>query len=570
VPQNRSTRRLTQAKQKGINLKEKSPLGAQGHLGDLTIRKISSGVFLFFKAVNKWFQLFNSSNHMIPDKDAIYDIGSQDLRWRSLFVSGKSLHIGDTKANSVSLGTSGTGTSSKLTMTPKGGSEVTLGAVTALNDATESELVTVGTTTTELDAESNLTFNGSTLAVTGSTTIVQTTTTGVSTPITLFVDTNTSGVAAQDSVGLHLEFVRTVAASGTAAHNDIGINLDVTSASKGTSTVKGMDIDVIGAATGTQDAIGIDLDVDTAGNSNIGMLINTAGTHIKLEPNADVGDYTTISVADTGDLTIATNDNAATAAHIILDADGDIRLDADGGDVFLQDNGALNVAVKFDLANKTQTIYKTANDYFEITVAAAGATTIATTDSTGAVGHLTLDADGDIILDADGGNITLQDGGSTYAPTAASDATTKAYVDAHLTPAAWSSTLIKVMPTEWRLNDDYGRVPNVVEDDTSGYLGFRVNSTAEEAYAFVPIPDGYKATYVEVHASDSDADAAECFSFNYTTGAVASLASGTFDLNTNENITDLVASATNDLVIKYKGAVVATIVYGATVTIVAV
>jgi len=47
--------------------------------------------------------------------------------------------------------------------------DVTLGAspVTALNNATANELVTVGSTTTELDAESGLTYDGSTLAVTG-------------------------------------------------------------------------------------------------------------------------------------------------------------------------------------------------------------------------------------------------------------------------------------------------------------------------------------------------------------------------------------------------------------------
>jgi len=41
------------------------------------------------------------------------------------------------------------------------------GTITALNNATENELVTVGATTTELDGEANLTFNGSTLSVTG-------------------------------------------------------------------------------------------------------------------------------------------------------------------------------------------------------------------------------------------------------------------------------------------------------------------------------------------------------------------------------------------------------------------
>ena len=39
------------------------------------------------------------------------------------------------------------------------------GAVTALNNATENELVTIGSTTTELDAEANLTFDGSLLTV---------------------------------------------------------------------------------------------------------------------------------------------------------------------------------------------------------------------------------------------------------------------------------------------------------------------------------------------------------------------------------------------------------------------
>ena len=44
-------------------------------------------------------------------------------------------------------------------------------AVTAMNGATANELVTVGTTTTELDAEANLTFDGTTLAVTGNITV---------------------------------------------------------------------------------------------------------------------------------------------------------------------------------------------------------------------------------------------------------------------------------------------------------------------------------------------------------------------------------------------------------------
>ena len=41
-----------------------------------------------------------------------------------------------------------------------------VGAITAINNATSGELVTVGTTTTELDAHSTLTYNGATLTIT--------------------------------------------------------------------------------------------------------------------------------------------------------------------------------------------------------------------------------------------------------------------------------------------------------------------------------------------------------------------------------------------------------------------
>ena len=65
--------------------------------------------------------------------------------------------------------------------------------VTALNNATANELVTVGATTTELDAESNLTFDGSTLAVTGAVTV--STTLGVTGVTTLSEDVTFTGAA---------------------------------------------------------------------------------------------------------------------------------------------------------------------------------------------------------------------------------------------------------------------------------------------------------------------------------------------------------------------------------------
>jgi hypothetical protein len=64
-------------------------------------------------------------------------------------------------------------------------------AVTAVNNATANELVTVGSTTTELDGEANLTFDGSTLAVSGAQTITNTST-GDSLLITTTEDSSTA------------------------------------------------------------------------------------------------------------------------------------------------------------------------------------------------------------------------------------------------------------------------------------------------------------------------------------------------------------------------------------------
>lgn len=72
-----------------------------------------------------------------------------------------------------------TATPNELYFTDDAGTDFQLGgggdaAITALNNATANELVTVGATTTELDAESNLTFSGSALALTGTMTISST------------------------------------------------------------------------------------------------------------------------------------------------------------------------------------------------------------------------------------------------------------------------------------------------------------------------------------------------------------------------------------------------------------
>jgi len=158
-------------------------------------------------------------------------------------------------------------------------------------------------------SESALTFSGNSLATT------QTLDTSISVPnAAIQIDANYSGNAAQNSTGLWLDFDRTVAGSGTAVHDDIGINLDVTSASLGTSSLKGMDIDVVGATSGTSTAYGIDINVSGAdtnyalitsgGNVGIGTTAPVSLLHVNIE--ADLG----ASVGDLQDFITLSGDDA--------------------------------------------------------------------------------------------------------------------------------------------------------------------------------------------------------------------------------------------------------------------
>ena len=85
----------------------------------------------------------------------------------TIAVSGQDDVVADSTDDTLTLA-AGTG----ITLTTNAGSDTvtitgTASPVTALNNATADELVTVGSTTTELDAEANLPFDGTTLVNTG-------------------------------------------------------------------------------------------------------------------------------------------------------------------------------------------------------------------------------------------------------------------------------------------------------------------------------------------------------------------------------------------------------------------
>ena len=84
----------------------------------------------------------------------------------------------------------------------------------------------------------------------------------------------------------------------------------------------------------------------------------------------------------------------------ILDASGDITLNADGGQVAIKDDTATHF--KLDCDNTRFVMYDDQDeaDLFSIQIAEHGATTISTVDDGADIAHLTLDADGVIKLDA--------------------------------------------------------------------------------------------------------------------------------------------------------------------------
>ena len=114
-------------------------------------------------------QIDGASNKFILDTDAdTYLEGATDDTIK-VYVSGaEDLRIG---ANAINVLSGTTLTIDSGATIANSGTATGFGAVTALNNATANELVTVGGTTTELDAEANLTFTGSALTCIGTITV---------------------------------------------------------------------------------------------------------------------------------------------------------------------------------------------------------------------------------------------------------------------------------------------------------------------------------------------------------------------------------------------------------------
>ena len=136
-----------------------------------------------------------------------------------------------------------------------------------------------------------------------------------------------------------------------------------------------------------------------------------------------------------------------------------------------------------------------------------------------------------------------------------------------VSPKVFGST-IKILPSDFMSNDDGGSTKfgiGFVETDGTGF-GMKIPNSGTELLAFVSIPEGMKATHVDIF-DQADDRAIEVFEANVNSRTITSKGSG--NCNTTLDITDVNATATNYLLILVTTTATSDRVYGGTVTIAA-
>lgn len=121
---------------------------------------------------------------------------------------------------------------------------------------------------------------------------------------------------------------------------------------------------------------------------------------------------------------------------------------------------------------------------------------------------------------------------------------------------------IKILPTDFMANEDAGATKTLQFDDTPA-TGIKPGAATTELLAIIDIPEGMKATHVDVYGAQNRA--IEVFEMDINASGVTSKGSGT--ANTTLDITDVNATATNFLMVVVTTTATSDRVWGGKVTI---
>jgi hypothetical protein len=267
-----------------------------------------------------------------------------------------------------------------------------------------------------------------------------------------------SGSASDTSANVDLTIAGGNAITTSGSSTTITINHDDTSSqasvdNSGSTYIQDVTLDTYGHVTGltsaaiptlNQNTTGTAATVTEAEQTNITLLgtltvlqvddINLNAKTLKI--TGDTDDTFAVTAGANGATTFATTDTAGTAGHLTFDPDGDIILDTAGATVnngiILKTNGTQFGDFNVHHSNSYLTLYEAGGtslaDYLQISVAAAGATTITTVDAGGATAHLDFAIDGHFSVASTGIDIAT-DGTITNA-TWQGNAIASAYLDA--------------------------------------------------------------------------------------------------------------------------------------------
>ena len=206
---------------------------------------------------------------------------------------------------------------------------------------------------------------------------------------TCIINEDNENTTTSSSTALQIDYDHTeIAASGQTV-TGIGLDLDMHCNSVthvGTVNQTGIDLDMVALTDGTQTNTGID------------VTCSGGDTNTQLRLGYDGSNYSDISVASDGELTLATT---GTDADIRLNPASDIFLHSTSF-IWFQDTDSNQAYFKWNDSSTNVFRINHVNDvsnYLNIAVGANGATTIATADSDGAEGHLNIEPNGHVEFD---------------------------------------------------------------------------------------------------------------------------------------------------------------------------